>query len=86
MWAKGWKASVEWSYSLLLRCGFVRNLGVQATWKALVSLRIISIAAIAIGFTLEIVLAGQQVGNGIAAIGIIVFVYDYFKRRQGPKF
>ena len=71
---------------MLLRCAFVRNLGVQATWKALVNLRIISIAAIAIGFTLEIVLAGQQIGNGIAAIGIIVFVYDYFKRRQGPKF
>ena len=65
---------------------FVRSLCVQTTWKALVNLRIISIAAIVIGFTLEIVLAGQQFGNGIAAIGIIVFVYDYLKKRQGPKF
>ena len=58
----------------------------QTMWKASVSLRVISIAAIVIGFIMEIVLAGQQIGNGIAAIGIIVFVYDYFKRRQGPKF
>lgn len=47
-------------------------------------LRVISIAAIVIGFIMEIVFAGAQYGNGIAAIGIIVFVYDYFKRRQGP--
>jgi len=51
-----------------------------------VSLRIISIAAIVIGFIIEIVYAGAQVGNGIAAVGIIVFVYDYFQKRQGPKF
>ena len=49
------------------------------------NLRTISIAAIIIGFILEIVFAGRQFGNGIAAIGIIVFVYDYFSRRQGPK-
>ena len=71
---------------MLLRCAFVRNLGVQTTWKTPLSLRVTSIAAIVIGFTLEIVFAGQQVGNGIAAIGIIVFVWDYFKRRQGPRF
>lgn len=86
MKTKGWQSSVAQTYTLLLRCAFVRSLCVQTTWKALVNLRIISIAAIAIGFILEIVLAGQQFGNGIAAIGIIVFVYDYFKRRQGPKF
>lgn len=50
------------------------------------SLRVLSIAAIVIGFVIEIVFAGAQVGNGIAAVGIIVFVYDYFKKRQGPKF
>jgi len=49
-----------------------------------VSTRIISIAAIVIGVGIEIVFAGAQVGNGIAAVGIIVFVYDFFKRRQGP--
>ena len=47
-------------------------------------LRIVSIVIIVIGFVIEIVLAGQQIGNGIAAVGIVLFVYDYFKRRQGP--
>ncbi len=47
-------------------------------------LRVISLVAIVVGFIIEIVLAGAQIGNGIAAVGIIVFVYDYFKRRQGP--
>ncbi len=47
-------------------------------------LRVISLVAIVVGFSIEIVLAGAQIGNGIAAVGIIVFVYDYFKRRQGP--
>ena len=45
-----------------------------------------SIIAIIVGVILEIVFAGAQVGNGIAAIGIIVFVYDFFRKRQGPKF
>ena len=49
-------------------------------------LRIISIAAIVIGFVIEtFVFAGGQIGNGIAALGIIVFVYDYFKPRQRPQ-
>ena len=48
-------------------------------------LRIISIAAIVIGVIVEILLAGSQIGNGIAAVGIIIFVYDYFTRRGGPK-
>ena len=73
------------SYALLLQRRFVRSLGVQETGRPAVSLRIVSIAAIVIGFIIEIVLAGAQVGNGIAAVGIIVFVYDYFTRRQGPK-
>ena len=48
-------------------------------------LRIISIVAIIIGFVIEtFVFAGGQIGNGIAALGIIVFVYDYFKGRQNP--
>jgi len=51
-----------------------------------VNLRVISIIAIIVGVILEIVFAGAQVGNGIATIGIIVFVYDFFRKRQGPKF
>jgi hypothetical protein len=51
-----------------------------------VNLRIISIVAIIVGVILEIVFAGAQVGNGIAAIGIVIFVYDFFRKRQGPKF
>lgn len=50
------------------------------------SLRVVSIAAIVIGVIIEIVFAGAQVGNGIAALGIIVFVYDFFRKREGPKF
>tara|TARA_B100001765_G_C19359991_1_gene274307 strand:- start:190 stop:345 length:156 start_codon:yes stop_codon:yes gene_type:complete len=51
-----------------------------------VNLRIISIVAIIVGVILEIVFAGAQVGNGIAAIGIVIFVYDFFRKRQGPRF
>ena len=51
------------------------------------NLRIISIIAIVVGVIVETyVFAAAQVGNGIAAIGIIVFVYDFFRKRQGPKF
>ncbi|MFL2538815.1 MAG: hypothetical protein ACJ0RU_04945 [Candidatus Rariloculaceae bacterium] len=49
-------------------------------------LKIISIAAIIIGFTIEtVIFPGKQFGNGIAAIGIILFVYNHLAKRQGPK-
>jgi len=47
--------------------------------------RLLSIAAIVIGLIVQIAFVGTQVGNGIAAVGIIVFVYDFFQRRQGPR-
>ena len=49
------------------------------------SLRIISIAVIVLGIIIEVATIGSQVGNAVAAIGIIGFVYDFFKRRQGPR-
>jgi hypothetical protein len=47
----------------------------------------LSIAAIIAGLALEIMQIGSQLSLGtlIAAIGIFVFVYDFFSRRQGPR-
>ena len=47
--------------------------------------RNISIAIIVVGLLVELVTAGPQIGTGIAAVGIFAFVYDFFKRRQGPR-
>ncbi len=60
-----------------------------------VSLKIVSIFAIVVGVLMEIFLVGSKfsigvgskfsLGTGIAAVGIIVFVYDFYQRHQGPK-
>ncbi len=57
--------------------------------------KIVSIAAIVIGVLMEILYIGSEIsigdnaefslGTGIAAVGIIVFVYDFYRRNQGPK-
>ncbi len=59
------------------------------------SLKVVSISAIVIGVLMEIFLLGAEfsigigsefsLGTGIAAVGIIVFVYDFYQRNQGPK-
>ena len=48
------------------------------------SLRIISLAIIVVGIFIEFATAGSQIGNALAAVGIAGYVYDFFKRRQGP--
>ena len=48
------------------------------------SLRVISLAIIVVGVIIEFATAGAQIGNAIAAVGIAGYVYDFFKRRQGP--
>ncbi|MEE8543222.1 MAG: hypothetical protein V3S94_05130 [Gammaproteobacteria bacterium] len=63
--------------------------------EAAVSLKVVSISAIVIGVLMEIFLIGSEfsiglasefsLGTGIAAAGIIVFVYDFYQRHQGPK-
>ena len=63
--------------------------------EAAVSLKVVSILAIVIGVLMEIFLIGSEfsigvasefsLGTGIAAVGIIVFVYDFYQRHQGPK-
>ena len=59
------------------------------------SLKIVSIFAIVVGVLMEIFLVGSKfsigvgsdfsLGTGIAAAGIIVFVYDFYQQNQGPK-
>ena len=49
------------------------------------SVKIISIVVIAAGLIIEFATAGSQIGNMIASVGVVAFVYDYFKRRQGPR-
>lgn len=63
--------------------------------EAAVSLKVVSILAIVIGVLMEIFLIGSEfsiglasefsLGTGISAAGIIVFVYDFYQRHQGPK-
>ena len=48
------------------------------------SLRVISLAIIVVGVIIEFATAGSQIGNAIAAVGIAGYLYDFFKRRQGP--
>ncbi|HEX9876839.1 MAG TPA: hypothetical protein VGC50_09330 [Gammaproteobacteria bacterium] len=52
------------------------------------TLRNLSLAAIVVGLILETYRLGSEfsLGTLIAAVGIFVFVYDFFSRRQGPKF
>jgi hypothetical protein len=52
-----------------------------------VSVKYLSIAAIVIGILMEVFMIGSELslGTGIAAVGIFVFVYDFFQRKQGPK-
>ena len=60
-----------------------------------VPLKIVSIFAIVVGVLMEIFLVGSKfsigvgsdfsLGTGIAAAGIIVFVYDFYQQNQGPK-
>jgi hypothetical protein len=60
-----------------------------------VSRKVISISAIVIGVVMEIFLVGSEfsfgissefsLGTGIAAVGVIIFVYDFYQRQQGPK-
>ena len=62
--------------------------------ESAVSLKVVSILAIVIGVLMEIFLIGSEfsigvasefsLGTGIAAVGIIVFVYDFYQRHQGP--
>ena len=57
--------------------------------------KVVSILAIVIGVLMEIFFIGSEfsigvgskfsLGTGIAAVGIIVFVYDFYQRHQGPK-
>ncbi len=57
--------------------------------------KVVSISAIVIGVLMEIFFIGSEfsigvgskfsLGTGIAAVGIIVFVYDFYQRHQGPK-
>ncbi|MGI9259724.1 MAG: hypothetical protein ACR2QQ_12895 [Gammaproteobacteria bacterium] len=59
------------------------------------SLKYASITAIVIGVVMEIFMIGSNfsvgigeefsLGTGIAAIGIVVFVYDFYTRNQKPK-
>lgn len=51
------------------------------------SVKYLSIAAIVIGVLMEVFMIGSELslGTGIAAVGIFVFVYDFFQRKQGPK-
>ena len=59
------------------------------------SRKVISISAIVIGVVMEIFLVGSDfsfgigsefsLGTGIAAVGVISFVYDFYQRQQGPK-
>ena len=59
------------------------------------SRKVISISAIVIGVVMEIFLVGSEfsfgigsefsLGTGIAAVGVIIFVYDFYQRQQGPK-
>ena len=63
--------------------------------ESAVSLKVVSISAIVIGVLMEIFLVGSEfsigvgfefsLGTGIAAVGIIFFVYDFYKRHQGRK-
>ena len=62
---------------------------------SIVSTKNLSIVAIVIGVLMEIFRIGSEfslgfgeefsLGTGIAAVGIIVFVYDFYQRHQGPK-
>ena len=59
------------------------------------SRKVVSISALVIGVLMEIFLVGADfsigigsefsLGTGIAAVGIIVFVYDFYQQKQGPK-
>ncbi len=54
------------------------------------SLKVISVSAVIIGVLMEMFLLGSEfsvgmgfefsLGTGIAAVGIIVFVYDFYQR------
>lgn len=48
------------------------------------NLRVISLVLIFVGITIEFATSGSQIGNVIAGVGIAGYVYDFFKRRQGP--
>ena len=58
-------------------------------------IKYLSIIIIVIGILMEVLLIGSEfsigigpefsLGTGIAAIGIIGFVYDFYWRQQGPK-
>ncbi len=63
--------------------------------ESAVSLKVVSLSAIVIGVLMEIFLIGSDfsvgigaefsLGTGIAAVGIIIFVYDFYYRHRGPK-
>jgi hypothetical protein len=63
--------------------------------ESTVVIRYLSIAAIVIGVVMEIFFIGSEfsigdgaefsLGTGIAAFGVIGFVYDFYSRQQGPK-
>ena len=63
--------------------------------ESAVSLKVVSLSAIVIGVLMEIFLIGSEfsvgIGSefslrtGIAAVGIIIFVYDFYYRHRGPK-
>ncbi len=63
--------------------------------ESAVSLKVVSLSAIVIGVLMEIFLIGSEfsvgvgsefsLGTGIAAVGIIIFVYDFYYRHRGPK-
>jgi hypothetical protein len=60
-----------------------------------VGIKYVSIITIVIGVLMEIFLIGSEfsigtgpefsLGTGIAAFGIIGFVYNFYRRQQGPK-
>ena len=64
--------------------GSANRIGQARSGRHALSLRVISLAIIVVGVIVEFATAGSQIGNAIAALGIAGYVYDFFKRRQGP--
>ena len=64
--------------------GSATQAGQERPGRHALSLRVISLSIIVVGVIVEFATAGSQIGNVIAAVGIAGYVYDFFKRRQGP--
>ena len=83
------------SSALLLARGFVRTRQEKNNNESTVVVKYLSIAAIVIGVVMEIFFIGSEfrigggaefsLGTGIAAFGVIGFVYDFYSRQRGTK-